>query len=745
MEFLNIKGDRRIYLAFLILSLLLSITRAGAQSSTKDLGWPRRNADSSGTLTYYQPQLDNWADYKTLTARMAFSLIPKKGKEVLGVASLSCHTLVDKDDHMVYLKEITITDVRFPSLRGDSAKMMEGLFKKLVPTDPQPIALDRLMADLKSTTQAQKGVELKNDPPAIFYSGKPAVLLMVEKDPVLVPIEKLNVEFVVNTNWDLFYDKKKKDYYLLLNTGWMNAKDLNGPWAPIQTLPKDMSKLPAGQNFDDVKKMVPPPPPSGTVPKVFFSKVPAELILLKGAPVYTRVKGTTLLYIANTDNNVFLNDKTNLYYVLLSGRWFSSKALSGPWVYAGDSLPGDFAKIPKNSAKANVLSSVPGTTEASDAVLLSQVPQTAIVNKAQAEAKVKVVYDGDPRFVAIDNTSMLYAANTTEKVIKVGDLYYLCFQGVWFMSANSKGPWKTADSVPQEIYTIPVSSPIYNVTYVTQSNATETTVESSTTDGYLGMFVVGMAVGACIVYGTGYYYPPYIYYGPMYPYPIYRPYPYAYGAGFAYNPWTGGYAGGRVAYGPYGAVGSAAWYNPATGNYGRAASVQTPYGGRTVASAYNPYTGAYAKTSQGHNAYSQWGTSVASKGNQWAQTGHVTTANGTTGAYRTSNGQSGVAHSGANGSVVKTNNGVYAGKDGNVYKKDNGGNWSQYNNGGWNSVNKNQATQQNLNNSEKARTTGQQQTQNFQNFQRNGGGNSQRSSGGGNFQRGGGGGARVRH
>ncbi|WP_426668703.1 hypothetical protein ACPPVU_21025 [Mucilaginibacter sp. McL0603] len=74
-------------------------------------------------------------------------------------------------------------------------------------------------------------------------------------------------------------------------------------------------------------------------------------------------------------------------------------------------------------------------------------------------------------------------------------------------------------------------------------------------------------------------------------------------------------------------------------------------------------------------------------------------------------------------------------KDGNVYKKDNGGNWSQYNNGGWDSADKNKATQQNLNNSEKARNTGQQQTQKFQNFQ---------CCGGGNFQRGGGG-FRGRH
>lgn len=62
---------------------------------------------------------------------------------------------------------------------------------------------------------------------------------------------------------------------------------------------------------------------------------------------------------------------------------------------------------------------------------------------------------------------MAYATNTQDKVIKYGDVYYLCFQAVWFMSASPNGPWKCADNVPQAIYTIPPSSPVYNVTYVT--------------------------------------------------------------------------------------------------------------------------------------------------------------------------------------------------------------------------------------------------------------------------------------
>jgi hypothetical protein len=196
--------------------------------------------------------------------------------------------------------------------------------------------------------------------------------------------------------------------------------------------------------------------------------------------------------------------------------------------------------------------------------------------------------------------------------------------------------------------------------------------------------------------------------------------------------------------------------NPATGRYGRAASVQGWYGGRTVASAYNPWTGGYGVTSQGHNAYAQWGSSVAARNGQAIQTGHVTTANGTAAGYRTSTGERGGVITGAHGTIAKGSNYTYAGNDGNVYRKDANGSWSQYNNGNWNQVDTSAAKQnlqqnhpnaaqnaQNarsqrsagqprthvqpdtlhgLNNSALSRQRGQLQTQRFQNFRGFGGG-----------------------
>jgi hypothetical protein len=667
-------------------------SQSSAPIASQDNGWPRQIVKNGATLVVYQPQVDDWKDYKHLDARAAFSLAPQGGKTALGVVSIEAETDVDKDNRTVYLHNLKYPSIRFPSLDPQAAAQMVQLFQATAPTGAEPLSLDRLLADVDRSKIQPATPALRNDPPQIFYSSSPAVLLLVQGDPVLSPIEKTNLQFVVNTNWDLFFDKSTKQYFLLMNSSWLTASQLQGPWTPTSALPKDMSKLPAGQNFDDVKKLIPPPPVSGAVPHIFFSTVPAELILLRGAPVYTRIPGTHLLYVTNTDNDLFLDDAEKQYYVLLSGRWFRASTMNGPWTYASNNLPKDFAKIPENSPKGRVLASVPGTTQAEDAVMLAQIPTTVTVNRAQAEAQAKATYDGQPQFKPIEQTSLQYATNTQDKVIKDGDIYYLCFQGVWFMSTTPNGPWKTADSVPKEIYTIPPSSPVYNVTYVTQTNPTATTVESSTTAGYFGMFVIGLAAGAAIAYGTGYYYPPYVYWGPGALYPVYRPWPATYGAGVAYNPWTGGWAAGHAAYGPYGAAGSSAWYNPATGRYGRSASVQGVYGGRTVASSYNPWTGGYGTTSQGHNAYSQWGSSTVTRNGQWAQTGHVTTANGTAAGYRTSTGQHGTIYSGNNGTVVHGNgNSVYAGNDGNVYKHNSNGSWDKYDNGNWNSVDTNAA------------------------------------------------------
>src|SRR5262249_15698240 len=180
-----------------------------------------------------------------------------------------------------------------------------------------------------------------------------------------------------------------------------------------------------------------------------------------------------------------------------------------------------------------------------EAVLLAQVPQTARVNRKTLQAP-DVVYQGDPVFDPIDGTLTARAVNTDKDIIKVGDLYYMCFQGVWFMGRSATGPWKVASSVPGAIYEIPASSPAHSVTYVTVDNSDDEWVTFAAAAGYTGM----MVAWGCAVWGTGWYYPPYVWYGGFYP--VYYPFYPTYGYGAWYNPWTGAYGRGAAWDGPYG-------------------------------------------------------------------------------------------------------------------------------------------------------------------------------------------------
>ena len=672
---------KALFTAVLICSLV-------ATTVAQDLGWPREKTNQTGTLIYYQPQLDDWKDYRQLVARMAVSVTPKNGKPVIGVVYLRAATDANLTSRNVVLSHLEVTGTNFASVDQTGAATLDQMVRTFLPPNGViNISLDRLLADLEEKKQEAPVAPVKNDPPKIFVSYGNAVLLLADGEPVSAPIENTSLEYVVNSNWDLFFDKPSSKYYLLAETRWLTASTLGGPWSAVTKLPADFSKLPSQPNWQDVKKAIPPPAGGGAAPKVFYSSTPAEIITFSGKPWYTQIPNTHVSYAANTQSNLFQWSDTKEYFYLVSGRWFRAKSLDGPWTFATPDLPADFAKIPADSPRASVLVSVPGTDQAEDAVLLAQIPTTVIVNRAEAEAAVKVAYDGDPQFKPIESTSLSYASNTQDKVIKVGDLYYLCFQAVWFMSTTPTGPWKTADSIPQEIYTIPSSSPVYNVTYVTQTTTPTGETEASSTAGYLGMFIIGAAVGATLAYGSGYYYPPYFYYGP-HPYPIYRPYPITYGVGAVYNPHNGAYGVARGAYGPYGGVAGAAWYNPSTGTGGRAVGGCGVYGCAGAARAYNPYTGAYGATRQGSNAYSQWGSSVVTQGDKWAQSAHYSDSRGTVAGARGSEGGRVLGASGQNGSgfVGQSGSGdIYAGKDGNAYKKTDSG-WQQYENGGWKPV-----------------------------------------------------------
>jgi hypothetical protein len=659
-------------------------TTAAAATTTVDGGWPRGyTTPTGGRVVLYQPQVGSWPDQKHMTLYAAVSYLAKdKRTPALGVLKIESDTSVALAERLVNFSEFMITASSFPNVPKDELKTIVDEILASIPREQRVIALDRVMANVDTSTVIPRNVEgLKADPPPIFVSQTPAVLVNIDGAPIWSPIGGTDLRFVVNTNWDLFEYPESRSYYLRNDKMWLTAASLNGPWRQAATLPASFRSLPDDGNWSDVRASLPAgPAAAGRMPTVFMSQMPAELLLTDGAPNYLPVTGTGLLWVSNTDADVFRQGERGLVYLLVSGRWFSAPGFNGPWTFATPNLPEDFKKIPIGHPRSRVLASVPGTRQALEAVLLSQIPQTARVDRRSVMPPA-VAYAGDPMFEAIEMTGVARAVNTDKQVLKIGDLYYLCFDGVWFMSTAATGPWTLSDTVPKEVYDIPISSPAHNVTYVTVEDSNDDEVLYAAAAAYTGM----MVGWGCAVWGTGWYYPPY--YWPGAYYPAYFPsYP-SYGYGARYNPWTGAYTRGGAVYGPYGGAGYAARYNPSTGTWARGAAAYGPAGARGAIQAYNPRTGAIGSTVRGSNVYGNWASTAVQRGDQWAQTSRVTrNATGTTSRFtQGSGGGEALTRRGPQGgsAIGRTAGGdVYAGRDGNVYRNQ-GGSWQKFENGAW--------------------------------------------------------------
>ncbi|HZR26668.1 MAG TPA: hypothetical protein VFA59_23945 [Vicinamibacterales bacterium] len=653
-----------------------------------DGGWPRNYTSPSGArIVLYQPQVVSWPDQKHMTLAAAVSYLAKDApKAALGTVKIESDTRVAIDDRLVSFSEFTITETNFPTIAKEQLRDVVAEINASLPREERVIGLDRVLAQVDTSEVKPKNVDgVKADPPPIFYSESPAILVNFDGEPIWSPIQGVDLKFAVNTNWDVFQYATANEYYLRANDRWLVATSVKGPWKAARKLPGSFKKLPDDGNWADVKASLAKneAKTSATVPTVFVSTVPAEMILVTGAPTYAPVAGTHLLWISNTPSDVFRLKANGPVFFLVAGRWFSAPSFSGPWTFATPTLPEDFKKIPLEHPRSRVLASVPGTRQALEAVLLAQIPQTAKVPRTGLQAPA-VAYTGEPVFEPIPQTTIARAVNTDKDILKVGDLYYMCFQGVWFRSATPKGPWEVADSVPAQVYDIPINSPAHNVTYVTVNESHDDWIEFASAAAYTGM----MVAWGCAMWGSGWYYPPYAYGGAYYPH-----YP-TYGYGASYNPWTGAYSRGGAVYGPYGGAGYGARYNPSTGTYARGAVAYGPGGAAGAAQAWNPRTGTYAQTRQGSNVYGSWGSTQVQRGDQWASTSRATNRQtGTTTRATTGSGGGGAitrnqaGPGGVSGAARTAGGDVYAGRDGNVYRNTGSG-WQKYDSGGWNSVNK---------------------------------------------------------
>lgn len=523
----------------LVLTVFLCLVTllATAATSADDLGWPRDLDIESGTLTAYQPQVDK-LEGDILYFRAAVAYKNDDGSEpVFGAAWFESRVEIDRELRTVHMVDLEVADVRFPEGSEHVQGELEAFITEGLPSWNIDISLDALLTSLEaSEEEIAAASNLKMDPPVIIYKDHPALLIYVDGEPVMREIENSNYQAVINTPYPLIYDGKNSYYLNAAEDVWYKASAVTGPWAFDGNPPQDIASM-VDQEEDGE--------PSGekitqdNAPEIVVSTEPAELLVTEGKPDFEPLVDD-LLVLKNSQSNVFMHVSTQDYYIVLSGRWFRSKSLNGPWEFsASDTLPPAFNNIPQDSRQAESRVYVAGTDEAREAVMDAQIPQTAAVAKGPVE--LEVTYDGDPDFEGIEGTSLSRAINTGSTVLKSGNNYYLVEDAVWYIGSSAKGPWQVAEARPEDVESIPPEDPAYNVKYVYIYESTPEVVYVGYTPGYTGSYVYHTT----IVYGTGWYYRPWI--SPYYYYPHHA----TWGFHIGYNPWTGWGFGLSWGWGPF--------------------------------------------------------------------------------------------------------------------------------------------------------------------------------------------------
>lgn len=465
----TLRATLRIFATALLIAVALkSAPPVSAQvQSAAPVVWPLSLAAGGGKIVLYEPQVRSWPNYTEMTGVAALAVTrPGSVAAVYGTFSFTSLASADVPAGTVSLVNPKLVATNWPTASQADAASLDAFVKANLHLEGKPLLpLALVLASIPRAARPHT-IPVRTNPPVIYVSQRPAVLVVFDGKPAFAPIPGTALTYAINTNWEIVHDPQSLLYYVHAKSGWYSAHGAAGPFSAT-VAPASFAAIPASGKWRHLHAARTAPKPAGTlVPRVIVSTVPSVLIDIAGQPQFASIPGTQLRYVTNTKSDLFFSGNTTVWYVLLAGRWFTAANLNGPWTFASAHLPADFKKIPEDSPRGRVLVSVPGTTQAFYAASEAQVPHVTHVDPATA--KLTVTYGGGaPVFKPIEGTPLQYAVNTTDDVIRVDASHYVaCDSGVWFTASAATGPWTLATYVPAVVYTIPVSSPLYHVTFV---------------------------------------------------------------------------------------------------------------------------------------------------------------------------------------------------------------------------------------------------------------------------------------
>ena len=474
--------------------------------------WPQQATVDGVTYVLYAPQFET-LDPSRATARCAFSMADAGKSPTFGTFSFDARVDHDGPSGAIVLSGIEVQRATLADGRNADAaatELQSMISGARFTANRAGVMRNMQVAKRHASTQAR----LSRDVPEIRVVQRRATLLLLDGAPVLRPVGDGSMGLAQNTASLLAFDRESRTWFTRLADGtWMHSAAFRGPYASGRTPTPDQraaieSALPKRNERGDTA-----PPGDGrtatatadgagprTAPDVIVSTRPLCLVSIDGSPRTVAV-ADGVRAVANAGCDLFTNDAQDRWWLLASGRWFTTADLmAGPWASVPVAeLPEAFASIDPHGPWGNVLASVPGTPQAVNALYQQQIVHLATLERATAHGKVSFL-GGTPRLRPIEGTSMRYATNASDPLVACDGRWYLCQGGAWFVADAATGPWSPCDALPEAIGSIPPTCPVYPATFVEVAGSTPDTVTYAFTAGAMNSYVQD----GTVVWGTGY-------------------------------------------------------------------------------------------------------------------------------------------------------------------------------------------------------------------------------------------------
>jgi hypothetical protein len=200
-------------------------------------------------------------------------------------------------------------------------------------------------------------------------------------------------------------------------------------------------------------------------PNFIFSESAAVLVSLDGQPVWGAVPHSSLERAVNTRALLLRNNSGKLYIHLFDG-FMEAETLSGRWTVA-TKTPHDADRVAQELAKEKVVDLMEGPPNEKNANQKPSLKTGAPTLYVETIPTELIVTDGQPDWVPIGGTNLLYVKNTSADIVK--DLkdqkIYILVTGRWFSAPNFASTWQYVPgaSLPPDFAKIPDDSPKENM------------------------------------------------------------------------------------------------------------------------------------------------------------------------------------------------------------------------------------------------------------------------------------------